>query len=173
MSEASRARIGGARTDRAALLLPRFRPRARFTFTHYARVCLAASVVLEHRQQRGGANHAVTPPRSACGTTNVAALKARIFAGSRERNAVAANQYANTTPRESENVYLRSSVRRGRQTCRRPYIWTRACSCRNLREAQAVHHHPGCNFEKMVYAIPGSGSLHASVPHGIRSAAHV
>ena len=59
MSEASRARVGGARTDRAALLpacRPRFRPRARFTFTQYARVCLAASVVLEHRQQRGGAN---------------------------------------------------------------------------------------------------------------------
>ena len=62
MSEASRARVGGARTDRAALLVPRFRPRARLTFTHYARVCLAASVVLEHRQQRGGANHAVRSP---------------------------------------------------------------------------------------------------------------
>ena len=163
MSEASRARVGGARTDRAALLVPRFRPRARFTRLKITRE--SASVV--HEQATGTAGARTTPSRHR--RVAIRRIEPNFqceFRPPRRGRARAPRRGVDGRTRlrrESENVFEVCPA--GGRHMPTP-VWTRACACRNLRD-------PVCNFEKMVYAIPGSGSLHASVPHGIRSAAHV
>ena len=168
MSEASRARVGGARTDRAALLpacSPLSSGRARFTRLKITRE--SASVV--HEQATGTAGARTTPSRHR--RVAIRRIEPNFHANFARRDAVAP-----ALPRgevsmgehdsgENQKTSLRS-VRRAGVTCRHPY----------------GHVHVHAVISGILYvisktnglcAIPGSGSLHASVPHGIRSAAHV
>ena len=144
MSEASRARVGGARTDRAALLpacVPRFRPRARFTRLKITRE--SASVVLE--QATGTAGARTTPSRHR--RVAIRRIEPNFHANFARRDAVARAPRRGVDGRtrlrrESENVFEVCPA--GGRHMPTP-VWTRACACRNLRD-------PVCNFEKMVYA---------------------
>ena len=98
----------------------------------------------------------------------VVALKAKIFrAGTQRRARICA---ANTTPRESENVYLRSVPCPAGASHADARMDTCACSCRNLREAGTIL---DVISKKWSMRSPDPDPSNASVPHGIRSAAHV
>ena len=126
---------------RCFLLVPRFRPRARFTRLKITRE--SASVVLE--QATGTAGARTTPSRHrrvAIAETTFRGLEfsARVDARALRGDGVCRREHDSG---ENQKTSLRS-VRRAGVTCRHPY-GTRACACRNLRD-------PVCNFEKMVYA---------------------